>query len=550
MPSGRRPSAADRMGDPRVTDKVESVETTVEPAARSANQSGAAIKRNVLVTYANLLRSIVLGLLVTPVLFRTLGEAEFGTWSILLGAMGYVGLVEGGLSTALVARVAAAEARDAKAEIADLLRSGRALLLVSAGVGGLAVIGIAMTLGQVFDVPSDLEASAQVAMVLLGASALVAIVETSWTAALVGIGRVDVTATIGLVLTTVLAVAHMLLALAGLDIVALAGASLMVAAASLVLNRRAMHLTLEELPRGRARWGQARALASLGGHNLLVSLSGTVAFGSDVLIVGAVAGPRAAAAYSLAARASAFARSLAMSASDVLAPSFGNAIALGDKARLKLLYRSATFLGLFISVPIALAVAAVAAPLLDLWIGGESPPGSTGALIALCAVTAAQIPGHVAFVCFMGGGRSRQLLRFTLPSAALNLAASVALTYQVGVAGPALGSLFAIALVDPYLMRRLSRDFLDVRARDLYLELVHLLAVPIVVTLPVVGLIAYYSQGWNAAWAPLCAIAVGLAFVAASIAWLRLSRQGESVSSTLRHVPVLGARLAALVTRP
>jgi O-antigen/teichoic acid export membrane protein len=432
--------------------------------------------------------------------------------------------------------------------MARLISTGRVLLGFSAVAGMLFILALSAAFSVLFDIPTELTASARVSLLLLGGAAVLAIVETAWTATLVGIGRMDVPSMIGLALTTALAALQVLLAFMGAGIEGLAAASLAIALVSLFCNRYAMRRRLGNLPKGNVSWKTARGLLSLGSSNMLVSLSGVVSFGSDVLIVGALAGPAPAAAYAVASRAATFARNFATSASDVLIPNFGNAYTRGDTQRLQALYRSSAFMGLIISIPLALCFLGTASPLLRLW-AGEDLPGASVTLMTLSVLTVTQIPGHVAFICLMGTQRSRLLLRFSLPSAAANGILSVIFTMLVGVAGPALGSLLATLLVDPFLVRRLAADILHLSGRHLYRQMLALTAVPTLFCVPLVLGANYIANSVPAGIALLLGGAIALLFLAASIVWLRVSGHATEVAPAIRALPVIGNRLARFVSR-
>lgn len=518
----------------------------VPPDGTSANESHAAIRRNVLVGIANLVRATLIGLLLTPVLIRALGDTSFGVWSLILGAAGYIGLAEAGISTALVAKVASTEAMGDRQGLTVLLRSGRVLLAGSATVGALIVLALSAEFGSLFDVPSRLDVSASIGMLLLGASYVIGIVETSWTAALVGIGRVDATSLVGLALTTTAAVLQVVMALLGASIVGLASVSLAIAVISLCVNRQIMHRMLAELPRAAADWPTIKSLLTLSLRNFLVAASGLLAFGSDVILVGVFAGANAAAAYAVASRAATFTRNLATSASDVLVPSFGSAVARGDISHMRGLYRSASFLGLFIALPVAVAFFATAEPLLELWTGSDLA-GAGLTLTVLAALTAAQIPGHVAFIALMGAQRSELLLRFSLPSTVVNLGLSIAFTARFGVAGPAFGSLLTTLIIDPLLIRRMSGDLLGMNGWAVYRELLPLTLPPLIIVSPLAVAARLGIHAMPRATAPLTAAGLGAVVAALTFLWLRLSRRGVLVAPAVRQLPILGPRLAQFV---
>lgn len=511
----------------------------------SANASSRAITRNVVVNYVNLARATVLGILVTPIILRAVGTTAFGVWSLAIGAVGYIGLVETGITTALVTRVAAAEARGDLADLSAQLRTGARILAALAGVGTVLLAVLTLFFDRLFHVPPALAGEGRWTMLLLGASTMVAVAGGAYASALVGIGRVDITSLLGAGTATTLTVSQMVLALTGAGIRWLAAASLAVAVVELLLNRAMSRRKLRNLPRSPATWATARSMLSLGWRNALVSISGLLAFGSDILVVGAFAGPLPAAAYAVASRAATFGRNLVTSATDVLVPSFGNATAVADRERVRLLFRSTLLMGSVLAVPLAIVLGVFADPLLHLWVG-TVPEGSGLVLAALAVLTVVQLPGHIAFLCLMGAQRSDLLIRYSLPNAAVNLLASIALTSWLGAVGPALGSIIATVLVEPLLIRRVARDVLQVPTRSVYGLLLSTLALPAVAT-ALLALGARQLAVSRAILSPALAAGTAVLFLALTILWLRATSRGAVLAPGLRRLPWAGPRLGRLL---
>ena len=67
-----------------------------------ANASARQFLRNAVSSYANLIIGIVLSLVLTRVLLVHLGTSTYGLWIVLLSIVGYLGLLDVGVSTAVI----------------------------------------------------------------------------------------------------------------------------------------------------------------------------------------------------------------------------------------------------------------------------------------------------------------------------------------------------------------------------------------------------------------------------------------------------------------
>jgi O-antigen/teichoic acid export membrane protein len=115
--------------------------------------------------------------------------------------------------------------------------------------------------------------------------------------------------------------------------------------------------------------------------------------------------------------------------------------------------------------------------LLKLWLGKVPGNASTVlAILVLGAVVAA--PGHSCFVLLSGLGRLNYLLAGASLAAVGNLGLSILLTWQLGVVGPALGSLVVWAVWDLMLLPRYVGRLLNVPWHSISAAGLRVLAVP------------------------------------------------------------------------
>jgi O-antigen/teichoic acid export membrane protein len=174
--------------------------------------------------------AITVGLVVLPVLFRTLGRAELGVW-LLFGQAGiFLQLLDFGFKSALTRRIAMAtgEHHDFTGEGADLVATGRSLARWLAG--GVLIAGL--LIGPPLILPLDLGsvsiADAWVAWAFLCLASACTIWSGNWGSVLAGSGHVgwDVALLSATVVLT--ALAQVALVLSGVGIVGLSAATLAV----------------------------------------------------------------------------------------------------------------------------------------------------------------------------------------------------------------------------------------------------------------------------------------------------------------------------------
>jgi O-antigen/teichoic acid export membrane protein len=428
----------------------------------------------VLATYLNVFVGSLLGFVVTPFLLNHLGDNRYGTWSMVLATMTYIGFLEGGVGTAATTRASAVNAIEGPAAVGLVMGTVRALMIVTA----TGTVLLAAVVG--WFLPARLEDTG-VSDVELRWTLLLAAVWMSltflaqvWNALYAGTGRMATTLRLGLVFNVLVTLAQVWAVWAGAGIIALAAALaignvLQVLILSYMARR---HFPDVRISVRRSSRRQAGTLLRLGLRNIGVSLYWTLTYGLDIVIVGLVVGPAGAAAYAVAGKAASIVRLVALRFSDALVPAYGDAWHSKRPERLEKLFRLAVLLGMVLAIPISLAAASVAGPLLRVWLPSGPPAGSAAILILLVLLVALQIPGQFAVTLLTAIEQTHVAMRLLLTAAFLNAILSIVLTYLVGVTGPVWATLAVTLVFDPILFVVVIKKRLGLSIRMLLMPVV------------------------------------------------------------------------------
>jgi O-antigen/teichoic acid export membrane protein len=419
-----------------------------DPAPEPANVSRRQFALNAASSYANLILGLVLGLLVTRVLLRHLGAGGFGLWIVLINMVGYLGLLDAGVSTAAVQRVARLTAIGDAQGLADLLRTASTFFTVSGFLAVAVVVVVAPFVASIVNVGEVSTTVAGATLILLGVMMATRFLASVPEAVLFGSGRSDRQAQIGLSVLVVTQAAQVLVVLAGGGLVGLGA----VTAAAAIFGYLVSLAVVRRMGKGTLRGGRFdRAilidLLRFGGRNIVVAVGGTVSYALDTVIIGIILPVAQVAPYDVALSTSNLTRNLTTQGTNLLMPTYAHLSTTEDPVRQARLFRRSVLAGLAIALPILIALAAFGQDILRLWLG-TVPPKTYPIMIALGLVTALQLPGHQCFTYLTGIGRNQILVRLALFSAAVNLAGSILATYWLGPIGPAIGSLPVVLVID------------------------------------------------------------------------------------------------------
>src|SRR3954470_5462908 len=188
------------------------------------------------------------------------------------------------------------------------------------------------------------------------------------------------------------------------------------------------------------------------GYLLVVELSNLVIYSLDRVILGAFKSPSTVGLYEGPVRT----HNLFYAVNGALAvttlPASSRYTAQGDSARMRALVLRGSRYTLALFVPLAVTAIALAAPLLEVWLGHRFREGAAALSILvsywLLYGALAVTPGLL-----IGAGRARQVARLMVVVAGANLALSLVLTPILGLEGPALGTAIPYFVAFPFFVR-------------------------------------------------------------------------------------------------
>jgi len=480
-------------------------------------------------------------LVLTPYLFRQLGPAGFGTWSVLFTFVTVASLTEHGLALAVVKLVAEERGRGhdpgriigAAVILMGALGLLAALLLV---LGGIALDGLAAD--------GD-ERAFTLAMLLLAVGVALRAPLAAYAAVLKGCQRYDLANLENAFLTVAFTVGAVAAIELGGDIVglALAQAVALLAAgalAALLLARAEPGLRL--LPRlsdGRA----VRSIVGFGSYTLLADSMGFVAARMDVVVIAAIRSAAAAAPFAAAVKLQSGIQSLVLPWVNLLLPMQAEMWARGRRQEVADRLVLATRIAAQITIPAVLALSLFATDLVRLWLGPEAPAVTALIVVLLLTIQIAMLSTAPAETVLIAVGRVRAVAALSLGGGLANLLLSVVLVWKIGVVGAALGTLLTTAALS-WVRLPLAADAVGLPLRRL---LARGLGVAVLSSVPAVALMVALRLALEPGTSRLLAgIGVGVAAagaVAARQLGLRRLRAGASLLRGLGRGVQIAPRL-------
>lgn len=432
------------------------------PVSASQNGRRQSVLRNIVASYLTISVQLALGLVVTPLLLKGLGDERFGLLSVVIALAGYVGSLELGLGTATVRRVASEAAGDGR-DLSNVVRTALVLYLVVGALGSAILLSVAVLLPRLLPDATGDASSARLALLAIGAGQVVALLLNTYPALLLGSGRGSILSYLGLGSSMVTGVVQVVAALTTHSLAAVAASGAVVAAANAVAVRALARRRVQgEVYEGRFCRSTALSLMGSGWRNAAIGLAATLAYGLDVTIAGSQVGLTAAAAYGVANRAAGSLVAVSSRLGEVLVPTFAHHGALDDKRTLLTLYQESVVAAWILCLPVGIAALGTAPELFRMWLG--DPPAHAEDIFRVMIVSLLiAVPGSTAFLFLSGLDRLKAVVPTALASALVNLGLSLVLVQRVGLIGPALATLITALIYDCVVMPWFVARACDVR---------------------------------------------------------------------------------------
>jgi O-antigen/teichoic acid export membrane protein len=319
------------------------------------------------------LRTLVLfavGFAMLPLLVHHIGARRTGLFVFATTLTGYFTAVELGLGTSVTKYVAEHRAQGARETLNSILRSS---LLLMSGIGGLIALGLfvfALVGARSLFNQATVHGAAEPTMLVAAATALLYWPSRLGTAALEGLERYDLRSLVGITVMLVTLAGVFALVHATDSVPALAaffGAMLVVE--GIICGA----LSWPHLGLGRqiGRWwgSHLRPVAGFGSALFVIGIADTFVYSLDRTILAGFIGAAAIVVYEVALRPHNGVRAVSALAGGALVSTASRLFAARREKQLQELAVVGSFIGLIVTLPVAVLVLALAKPLIVAWVG-------------------------------------------------------------------------------------------------------------------------------------------------------------------------------------
>ena len=416
--------------------------------------------RNVLSNWGSYVFGALVGFLLSPLIVHSLGDVSYGIWVLLGSLVGYLGLLDLGVRGAVTRFIAKFHTQSDHLQATRLASSALVVFSVAGMVAILIGLGLAVVIGQIFQIPAELLGAARMVVVLGGVNIAVSLVSGVFGGVVAGLQRFDYANAIEIAVGACRAVVIVVALKMGMGLVALAVIQLSMSTirglASLWLSRR---LYPELKPSfGACRREQLETIFTFSISILLLQASGMLILYTDSVVIGAFLSPALITFFAIAANLIEYARAPVSGISHTVSP-WASALEAGeefDEVQRVLLVTAR--LSTLVVLPIVLTFIVRGETFVRLWMGPEYAKLSGEVLWILSLALTFAAAYQLVVATMMGLSKHRGLVPAFFIEALCNIGLSVAWLQHYGIVGVAWGTavprLLASVFFAPWYVKR------------------------------------------------------------------------------------------------
>lgn len=410
----------------------------------------------------SLLIHLAASLILAPIILHSIGDSDYGLWVLLLSVVGYLGLLDLGIRSAVVRFTAA---HDALSESDSLARvTGAALLSYSllAVVALMATALLAVFSPRVFHAPPASTELLRTIVFILGVDAAISLPLGVFAGVLEGMQRFTFLNGIQIASTIARSIAFVIALRFGGRLLAI---TIISVAVRLLAHAFIATRALFAMPRApQLRSTDSATLFRIVRHSsaiLGMSIADRIRFQADAIVISAFAAPSAIADFALASRLSDIPGNFIQMIAQVVTPASSRFAALDQRDRMRELVLRGNFVCALLIFPASALIAVLAPQLLTLWVGAKYASAAP-VLVVLVAAKMLYFAQAAAQRALVGAGQHAGLVRILAFEAVANLGLSIVLVRPFGILGVAIGTAIPMAVTSIVFLPLLIARTLDV----------------------------------------------------------------------------------------
>lgn len=405
---------------------------------------------------------IVITLVMSPLIVKALGNYDYGIWEMVFAVVGYMGILDLGLTPAIIRYVARHQALEDRAELNRIFSSAMAFMFPVGFAMALALVGIAFFAPQLI-IKGTTDASQSkyfIFLLIVAVQTFVDFIGSLFDSFLEGFQKYALRnyATVFMSVAGAIVIYPLLKNGGGLLTIAAANA----VGYTIKYSFYGIMLASNRFGSFRFRMSECslktlKGMFSFGFNNLIYSISLRLSTVTDSLVIGAFLGPSVVTLYIIPYNFISQARTFIWALSRNFMPLFSELDALGHAEAARKLYFQSSRIMVGIILPLVVGIVMLGPAFLEHWMGVEYAREGRYVLYIIVLAYGIQWLNPLANRMLTGYGQHGIMAKIGIISSFFNLAISLLLVQFVGKEGVALGTLLPVLFFEPLYLYKVCK---------------------------------------------------------------------------------------------
>jgi O-antigen/teichoic acid export membrane protein len=413
----------------------------------------ATLARNITTRYIAIAVELVIGLVMLPFNLHHLGQESYGLWMLTASVTIHFSILDMGFGGALVNFIARYRAHHDTRALNEIAST---TFFVFASFGVLAyliIIGLAFNLDHVFRISAAEAQTGQWILLIIGLNVAANFPFSIFGGIIGGFQRYDINNLVAIVSSVAVAVANVIVLIAGHGLIALVAATTAVRIVTYFVYRRNAYTIYPALRLRPSlfRRSRLREVTGFSVYSSIIDWANKLNYELDEVVIGVFLGPAPVAVWAVADRIISGTQRLTNQSNAVLFPVVVDSDATNRIERLQQVLLEGTRLSLATVLPIAVTLTVLAQPLVLVWVGPKML-GSAIVIQILALAVALRVGNATSTTVLKGAGKIRYLAFVNIITGLVNLVMSAALVKPFGLAGVAVGTVVPVACASVFVL--------------------------------------------------------------------------------------------------
>lgn len=437
-----------------------------------------------------------IGLFVTPIVLSYLGQDAYGMWITIGSFIGYMGIMDVGITGSVTQMIAKSDTKDQMSRINTIVNNSFFLQIAIGLVIILTGSGLSFFFPSWFKIDTVAEDTVWLAFLLAAISYGIALPPKTLKALIKGKQRLALVIWMEFFLFLIRTGLNLLLLEMGFNLIAMPIGALVV---GLLAYPFFLYMAKKSLPAlslhiKNCSWKEAKGIFKVSSVWFIGMISAVVIYTTDTIIIGTLLSVSLVTTYALTYRLTEIIREFIYSISATAMPGLGQLTGEGDIEKIRAVFITMLPLILNLAISAAFFIAMFNQIFVSLWVGSDIYGGDT--LNAIFAATLfTTVVFHSFSVILSSGLHLNTVVISRAVEAILNILLSLWLVEENGLIGVALGTVIASLMTSFWAVPYFAAKYMKLSLHGFVVKFLVTLGIPFVLYLLLLLLTNMYEDG-------------------------------------------------------